>query len=383
MTFVECLYLFVVMHSSSTHRVTRLSEWHRIKSTHQRGKEVTAIVIRVYGHSLLCRVGSYKGPPAIIRRRELSWNMAEQQTSGYREGDSFEAVVVEYGEEHRELILSKKRAVVRLADTFPIGEEFSGTIMDLPSWGYTVHLEGGVDGFLLHEHAPDQSELIPTVRLQVGDRVRAEVIGYDDQQGNPRLSMNRSIARHQETIRLEIQSLASRPNTQEAVGKMDAAPGATQAATPMIILVLDDTESVVRAMEVLLQSHGHKVISATRSEELPYLLASCPPWTLLCWISSWTLSRSAAPTSRFSSNRDSPDVAFTCSRATSQCWMPRISGICEIMSKVSYPRPGVRNKSSTSSKALAARSAQMNSRARSPAKARSIPFPPVPIAGSL
>src|SRR6185369_12484817 len=223
------------MSASFQHRVANLSEWHRIKSRHNRGMEVTAIVVRVYAHALLCRVGGYKGPPAIIRRHELSWNIAAQEVSGYREGDSIEAVVVEYGEEHRELVLSKKRAGVRLEDAFPVGEEYSGTIVGLPSWGFTVHLAGGVDGFLLCEDGPDEHELPSAVRLQVGDRVKVEVMGYDKQQGNPRLSMNRAIARHQETIRHEIESLALQSVTKISDGKKVSKQADTKAARPMNI----------------------------------------------------------------------------------------------------------------------------------------------------
>lgn len=233
-------------------------------------------MVRVYAHALLCRVGDYKGPPAIVRRHELSWTKAEQQTSGYREGDSFEAMVVEYGEQHRELVLSKKRAAVHLAEVFPLGEEYSGTIIDLPSWGFTVHLAGGVDGFLLRADAPEEDDLPPSVRLQVGDRVRAEVIGYDDQQGNPRLSMKHAIARHQGTIRHEIEAMASQLGAQELHEKEVSKRSDPKAVEPMNILVLDDTESVISGVTALLQSAGHRVSAARTRQELPDLLAKGP-----------------------------------------------------------------------------------------------------------
>lgn len=264
------------MTPSFHHRVANLSEWHRIKSSHHRGKEVTAIVVRVHAHALLCRVGSYKGPPAIIRRQELSWSRKEQQTSGYREGDSIEAVVVEYGDERRELVLSKKRAEVRLEEGFPMGAVYSGTIVELPSWGFRVHLGGGVDGFLLREETPDEAELPPAVRLQIGDMVTVEVIGYDDQQGNPRLSMNRAINKHQDMIRREIEALAPECMTRSLDEKRASRPLSTKNTEPMNILVLDDTESVIHGVTAFLQSAGHRIVTAKTRQEIPALLEKCP-----------------------------------------------------------------------------------------------------------
>jgi len=262
-----------VIASSHHYRVARLSEWLRIKSSYQRGQEVVATVVKVFGHSLVCRVGGLNGPPAIVRKTELSWNKAEQRTDAYEVCQTFTAMVVEYGEDHRELVLSKKRTGAPLATLFKIGTEYSGTIIELHSWGFSVHLQAGIDGFLLKDEAPDDRELPSTVRLQVGDRVRVEIIGFDDQQGNPRLSMRCAIATHQKTIREEIEQVTAQAPLVIRAARTELLPGAGRAAQSLHILVLDDTVSVNRGITAYLESVGHRVTAVRTTEECRKCLA--------------------------------------------------------------------------------------------------------------
>jgi signal transduction histidine kinase/CheY-like chemotaxis protein len=251
-------------------RVEKLSDWHRVKSRHQRGSTVRATVVRAVGLGLLCRLQGDAKAPGLVRNREISWMKTAQHSVDFTPGDHFEAIVVGYDDLNRQLLLSKKRAGINPVTAFPVGLEIECEIAERLTWGYLVHLRGGVDGELYRKDVPNDEELPHSIRLQHGDRLLLEVIGHDPESQTPVLSLNRTIERHQTAIEAEIRKLD--PNRYHLQTVM-VAP-ITRSREPLSILLVDDEPEVLASVAALLMRAGHQVAQASSREESQIWLAS-------------------------------------------------------------------------------------------------------------
>ena len=53
-------------------QISRLSDWHKVKQTHHRGKRVLVTAEKQVPFGLICSVGGKKKYPAILRKYEIS-----------------------------------------------------------------------------------------------------------------------------------------------------------------------------------------------------------------------------------------------------------------------------------------------------------------------
>lgn len=245
-------------------KVEKLSDWHRIKSRHARGSHVWVIVIRAVGLGLLCRLQGDDKALGVVRNREISWMKGAQDAFAYNSGDHFEALVVGYDDLNRQLLLSKKRADLDPVKIFPVRLQMECEIAERHTWGYQVHLRGGVDGDLYKEDTPSQDHLPPSARLQQGDRLLLEVIGHDSETQAPKLSLKNTIKQHQTSIEAQIQKL----DPQHYFAKSAPVALVTPCSRTLSILLVDDEPEVLATVAPLLSKAGHRVSQVSTSAEV-------------------------------------------------------------------------------------------------------------------
>lgn len=137
-------------------RIRNISEWHRAKRTHACGTLVQSQIIRHVGFGALCLInGKF---PAVLRRREVSWDPDLQSMGLLPEGTSFDAIVIQHDDDWREFVLSIKAAKPKPFENFTssheVGQIVEATVTQLTPRVAIVRLEGGVEAEVPFDSLP-------------------------------------------------------------------------------------------------------------------------------------------------------------------------------------------------------------------------------------
>lgn len=129
-------------------------------------------------------IGSVEG---LVHISEISWEKVHNPKDYHKVGDRVSVRVLGVDEQTGKLNLSLKQLTddpwTTIAERYPTGTTFTGTVTRLEQFGAFVHVEAGVDG-LIHS-----SKLDPAVDLKKGDEVNVTVESVDPEQRRMSLSM--------------------------------------------------------------------------------------------------------------------------------------------------------------------------------------------------
>ncbi|MFQ5795371.1 MAG: S1 RNA-binding domain-containing protein, partial [Candidatus Bipolaricaulia bacterium] len=138
-------------------------------------------------------IGGFEG---LIHVSEINWKDLPVPPKDYQEGDQVEVKVLDFDREKERISLSIKRLRPNpwenLAEKYPVGEKFSGTVVDVTDFGAFVELEPDVEG-LVHvsemswEHTDDPRQVVGP-----GDPVEVAVLATDEKRHRISLSMRRA-----------------------------------------------------------------------------------------------------------------------------------------------------------------------------------------------
>ena len=249
-----------------TKRRLRLSDWHRVKREHHRGKLVDAVICRQVGFGAICFVGKER-IPAILRKREISWDPRKQDLTSFPEGTPFRAAVIDYEDEWRELIISIKAAeptpFEKFVNNHRIGEIVECTIERLAPTLIVVRIEGGVEGEIpwgsVARPEFNHFELIESVRLAVGDRLKAAISRIDQLRAVIHLDLRLAIDRHDAICRKVIES-----GHDHFVTQGDVPPARYQLESltqnkKKSVLIVDNDKDITQPFAALLANRSYKV----------------------------------------------------------------------------------------------------------------------------
>ena len=252
-------------------RVARISDWMRIKQTHQVGMRVTVRVDRVVGFGALCTLVGKKFTPATIRKREWSWNPAHQNCDCIGVGDTFDAIVTGLDDEWRDLIVSRRAAEPtpfdQFADNHKVGDIVDCEIHEVTSLGLLVSLGGALEGRISYSDIPvipriDDSQLTVQWELRKGDSLLATIKSLDRTAGKIRLSVRDAVERVLGE-RWNAVKVWSIPVAEELLFKPQHSRGEPMLLSSMhkalSVLLLEDTDGIRNHLKYLLEDRRHRV----------------------------------------------------------------------------------------------------------------------------
>lgn len=254
-------------------QVISKAEWNRIKAHHGPGTKVTAVVRRHVGFGAICDIGAGR-ISATVRNIEIDWDPAKQNSSTIPEGSFFDAAVLGFEDEWRELIISRKAAQPTPFEKYivahKVGDIVEGEVHEITAWAVILRLSGGLEGLIPHELipkiTPPPGEPDLNWRLTKGDHVKALIVGYDQAKLAVRLDLAAAVQKINEKRKNDIQ--AWRRGESVAVERIDTVTSAayeissSKVSERLTVLVVDDEPNICFPVASALQDRGHRVITA-------------------------------------------------------------------------------------------------------------------------
>jgi len=251
--------------------------WNRVKAEHGPGTKVSAVVRRHVGFGAICDVGSGR-IPAKIRNLEIDWDPAKQHSRTIPEGTSFEAVVLGFEDEWRELLISRKAAQPSPFENYigahPIGSIVEGEVHEITPSLVIVRLSGGLEGVISHDLIPrvvppkDEPDL--NWRLTKGDHIKSLIVNYDRSKCVVRLDLAAAVKLLLEQHKRLIQSWKlGEITSDEPISHLPNRRRLEKLVTTrcLTILVVDDERDICAPIVAALRDRGHRVQSASLCSE--------------------------------------------------------------------------------------------------------------------
>ena len=259
-------------------KIARLSDWHRVKQTHELGCRVEARVDRHVGFGALCWIGGNFRIPARLRKREISWDPNKQDPTFVPEGSLFDAIVIGYDDDWRELVISKKAAdksaITQFAQLYGPGAIVECEVCRItPSRTVIVALAAGLEGEIAAKDLPviptSPVQLLEPWRIEVGDQLQAMVVSVDTFNRSIRLSLKDSIGKYESENRQRITTLSKKSKAQPYFDNRYASFGLSQSKNfqhcksgALKILLVEDESDVRDAITSILRDRRHLVFDA-------------------------------------------------------------------------------------------------------------------------
>ncbi|MBV8082345.1 MAG: S1 RNA-binding domain-containing protein [Candidatus Eremiobacteraeota bacterium] len=178
----------------SERRARALKTWERVLEAHENNEAITATVTQVVKGGVLVDLGMRGFVPASQIRRHPVGNLEELV------GKVLRLKVIDLDHKRRRVVLSQRVVLEEelnqkkqeLLSTLQPGQIREGTVVRLADFGAFVDL-GGVDG-LIHNSELSWSRIKhPSEAVQIGDKVRVEIMKFDSEARKVSLSLKHSL----------------------------------------------------------------------------------------------------------------------------------------------------------------------------------------------
>ncbi len=260
-------------------RILSDAEWNRVKALHSPGSRISAVVRRHVGLGALCEVGTGR-IPAVMRSVEFDWDPAKQIATTVPEGNYFEACVLAFEDDRRELIISRKAAETSPFDKYAtahrLGDIVDGVIHELTPTVVVLRLTGGLQGEIpwgLVPSLPDlpQDELNKKWGLAKGDCLRASIVDFDYSRRRVKLDLSRAVRKinseREATLAKWRIGEASPMQLPKSVESLIVPLSRDPHHSRLSILLVDDEDDITFAFAAGLEDRGHHVITASLAFE--------------------------------------------------------------------------------------------------------------------
>jgi small subunit ribosomal protein S1 len=167
--------------------------WDTAAERYAVGQRVTGTVSRLADFGAFVEVEP--GIEGLIHVSEMSWTRRVRKPSDIlKQGDTVEAVVLNISQPERRLSLGLKQALgdpwADAAQRFPVGSIIAGPVTRLAIFGAFVQLTEGIEGLVhISEITAERRIAHSGDVLRVGEVVKAQVLGIDEDKRQIKLSM--------------------------------------------------------------------------------------------------------------------------------------------------------------------------------------------------
>jgi signal transduction histidine kinase/predicted RNA-binding protein with RPS1 domain/ActR/RegA family two-component response regulator len=213
------------------------------------------------------------GRNGVIRRKELSWSSALDETTDIPSlGETISAVVLEVPSTG--LIQLSLRRVQgdpwsRVDEHYPVGSIVTGQVVNFETYGAFIEVEPGIEGLLHISEVPEGNTREIVDLLWVGDFVEVSVKDIDPQERHLKLSIRERLRRRRED-RVAAGMTPGAVDTHGALlesAVMDMRLEPPQPQHIRRILIVDDDQPANQALADYLRPLGYQVESAFSCKE--------------------------------------------------------------------------------------------------------------------
>ncbi|WP_372714166.1 S1 RNA-binding domain-containing protein [Ilyobacter sp.] len=169
----------------------------------QIGDELQVRVEKLIGYKASLRSGDVEG---FIHKDEVAWTRVSDISDVLQEGELITAKVIRKIEkkdiELLEFTLKKEEEnpILKYQDKYKKGNIIEGEVVNIVDYGVTVETED-VIGFVQVSEISWDSNRHPSVYCNIGDKIKAKIIGVNEERGTLRLSMKEVLENPWEKIK--------------------------------------------------------------------------------------------------------------------------------------------------------------------------------------
>jgi small subunit ribosomal protein S1 len=161
----------------------------KLLGTLEDGQVVTGKVKNVTEYGVFIDLGGLDG---LLHITDMSWKRIKHPKEMVQLGDELELKILSFDREAQKVSLGLKQLVPdpweNIAEKYPEGARFTGSITNLADYGAFVELENGVEGLVhISEMSWTRKLRHPSQMVKVGDEVEVVVLGVD--QDKKRISL--------------------------------------------------------------------------------------------------------------------------------------------------------------------------------------------------
>ncbi|MFH1914372.1 MAG: 30S ribosomal protein S1 [Pseudomonadota bacterium] len=161
----------------------------KLLDTLEDGQVVTGKVKNITEYGVFIDLGGLDG---LLHITDMSWKRIKHPKEMVQLGDDLELKILSFDREAQKVSLGLKQLVSdpweNIAEKYPEGARFNGTITNLADYGAFVELENGVEGLVhISEMSWTRKLRHPSQMVKVGEEVEVIVLGVD--QDKKRISL--------------------------------------------------------------------------------------------------------------------------------------------------------------------------------------------------
>jgi small subunit ribosomal protein S1 len=173
-------------------RQLQADPWTGVAERYPAGSRVKAKIVRVADFGAFAALEP--GVEGLIHVSEMSWSKGRKAADVVKPGEMVEVVVLDVNAADRKLRLGLKQALgdpwEQAANRYAPGVVVEAPVISLAKFGAFVEIEEGVEGMIhVADIASDKRLHHPNEALKEGQKVRAVVLGLDQERRRVRLGM--------------------------------------------------------------------------------------------------------------------------------------------------------------------------------------------------
>jgi len=177
-------------------RRTQRDPWENVEQKYPRGQVVTGSVTKLTDFGAFVKLED--GVEGLVHVSELDWGHVSHPRDVLSENDSVEVKVLSADPEERRISLSirelKDNPWRQFLQQFAIDEIVDGEITEIKDFGAFMRITKDVDGLIHVSEISDERIGTPADVLSVGAKVKARIIGINEDKRQVRLSMRNLFA---------------------------------------------------------------------------------------------------------------------------------------------------------------------------------------------
>ena len=171
--------------------------WTELSGRFSVGDTVIGKVLSVKDYGFFVDIGN--GLAGMVPASEMTWsNRKTNPSKVVKEGDTVKAQVLAIDGKKRRITLGLRQLtpdpMTAFAMCCPVGTRITGRVVNISDYGFFVEVEDGLDG-LVHATEIDwtQKNPVPSEVVRIGDTVKVQVIGIDEEKRRIELSMKQCL----------------------------------------------------------------------------------------------------------------------------------------------------------------------------------------------
>ncbi len=165
--------------------------WENVEEKYPDGSRVEGVVTKITDFGAFVELE--EGVEALLHISELSWEHVDNPNDVIEEGNKIEAKVLKSDSKNRKIRLSYRELQQdpwhEFQDRYSVNSIITGQITEIKDFGAFMKITDDVEGLIHVSEISSEMISTPSEVLEVGEEVKAKIIGINDEKRQVRLSM--------------------------------------------------------------------------------------------------------------------------------------------------------------------------------------------------